>query len=68
MTHLNKFISSLAISGMFFGATIQAQEKTGGQFQELIQEMNDEIAAARKKIEVLDAERARSQQAIPKDA
>ena len=68
MTHLNKFISSLAISGMFFGATIQAQEKTGGQVQELIQEMNDEIAAARKKIEVLDAERARSQQANPKDA
>ena len=68
MTPLNKFISSLSISSMFFGATIHAQEKTGGQFQELIQEMNDEISAARKKIEVLDAERARSQQAIPKDA
>ena len=66
MNKFQKMLISLFMVGLLWNA--QAAERTGGQFQELLQEMNEEISDARVKIEKLDAERAKTQKAIPKDS
>ena len=56
-----KLLNTLSLGGMllFAGFSTYAVEKTGGEFHEIIQEMNEEISETRKKIEAI--EKGRSQ-------
>ena len=64
MSLRNKLIPLAAAAFFAIQTTpLQATERTGGQFHELIQEMNDEISQARTKIDKINLAR---QQNIPK--
>ena len=68
MKTIVKSLISFYMCTFVVATSAYAVEKTGGDFQELLQEMNEEISQARVKIEALDAERVKLKDNNPQES
>jgi hypothetical protein len=54
---INKIACVIIVLGLFLSAGLNADEKTGREFNELIKEMNDELSTAKEKVEKIEEQR-----------